>query len=63
MSYSGRVGHFRFSRENGTLVVTSSRESGFEKTFAWPEDEDIDTEYLHENYYTQVQRDFREFQE
>ena len=63
MSYSGRVGHFRFSRENGALVVTSGRESGFEKTFAWPEDEDIDTEYLHENYYTEVQRAFREFQE
>ena len=59
MSYSGRVGHFRFSREDDTLVVTSSREPEFEMTFDWPDEEEIDTGYLHKNYYTKVQREFR----
>lgn len=46
--------HLRFTKDGGTLVVTSWRDSGFETTFDFPSDldaeEDIDEE-LHERFY------------
>lgn len=60
--YIGRVSHFRFERDGDTLVASSSRDSGFEETYAWPKpDGEVTTAYLYENYYMDLRKSYKEF--
>ena len=65
--YLSRLDHFRFGRDGGTLVVTSSRSPGFERTFQWKEEyesmerDDLQSRFYDE-YYMQLKRAYREYQ-
>jgi hypothetical protein len=52
--YITRLNHFRFGRNDDTLIVTSERDDSFEKRFDLDGDEELTDEYLFETYYTDV---------
>jgi len=53
-----RLNHFRFGRDDDTLIVTSERDDSFEQTFDLDGDEELTDEYLFDTYYTDLLSEF-----
>lgn len=63
--YLGTIQHFKLAKDGDTLVATSWKVDGFEKTFPWPREKNVDDEDLlseiHDLYYTELVEAYNDF--
>lgn len=60
--YVTRLNHFRFEKDDETLIVKTERDSDFQTSFELEDGEPLDDESLFDNYYLDVLTAYREYQ-